>query len=119
MAKRKIQVELKAQCLPRKRFAFSAPKTAATKSIIRRNASQSPLLKLPLEIRNQIWIEVLGHQLVHLFQPFDTYSDDGTDSDDSDDNRTRESTGRPQIPWNEQSGQLSHKICQRNGQRTK
>ena len=51
---------------------------------------------------------MLGHKLVHLFQPFDPYSDDETDSDD-------ERTRGPPIPWNDRSGQLTHKICQRNG----
>ena len=33
---------------------------------IKQNALASPLLRLPLEIRNKIWSEVLGNRLVHL-----------------------------------------------------
>ena len=33
---------------------------------IARNFSESPLLRLPLEIRNDIWRNVLGGQLIHL-----------------------------------------------------
>lgn len=69
---------------PKKRVAFSTPKDAATKAMynrpsigcfwvrltkyrsIVRNASNSPLLQLPLEVRNQIWAEVLGDRLVHV-----------------------------------------------------
>ncbi|KAI4263405.1 MAG: hypothetical protein L6R42_001454 [Xanthoria sp. 1 TBL-2021] len=49
----------------RKRAAFTTPK-AATKAIIKRNATVSPLLRLPAELRDKIWGEVLGGRLVHL-----------------------------------------------------
>lgn len=39
---------------------------AATKAIIERNASTSPLLKLPAEIRDEILALVLGRKLIHL-----------------------------------------------------
>ncbi|CAD6582110.1 MAG: hypothetical protein ASARMPREDX12_000758 [Alectoria sarmentosa] len=55
----------------RKRVAFSAPKDAATKARIKGNALTSPLLRLPLEIRNKIWSEVLGDRLVHLRYLYD------------------------------------------------
>ncbi|KAL9581438.1 MAG: hypothetical protein Q9212_003902 [Teloschistes hypoglaucus] len=40
--------------------------TLRSKPSIVRNASTSPLLRLPPEIRNQIWTEVLGRRLIHL-----------------------------------------------------
>ncbi|KAF8859281.1 hypothetical protein BDZ45DRAFT_364360 [Acephala macrosclerotiorum] len=54
-----------------KKQAFGAAKDAKTKALIKRNATTSPLLKLPLELRQRIWGYVLGHQLVHLTEePF-------------------------------------------------
>ncbi|KAL8916912.1 MAG: hypothetical protein Q9208_008276 [Pyrenodesmia sp. 3 TL-2023] len=50
---------------PRKRVAFTKPK-ASTKATIARNAITSPLLRLPLELREQIWTHVLGERLIHL-----------------------------------------------------
>lgn len=55
----------------RKRVAFSAPKDAATKALIKGNALTSPLLRLPLEIRNKIWSDVLGDRLIHLRYLYD------------------------------------------------
>lgn len=37
-----------------------------TCSRVCRNAAESPLLRLPAEIRNQIWREVLGDRSIHL-----------------------------------------------------
>lgn len=82
MTKRKSPEE-KASRNPKKRVAFSAPKDVATKTLyvitpekvmnllrsnysIKQNALTSPLLRLPLEIRNKIWSEVLGERLIHL-----------------------------------------------------
>ncbi len=39
---------------------------------IARNASQSPLLQVPLEIRNQVWESVLGDRLIHMEYTGDT-----------------------------------------------
>ncbi|KAL8754572.1 MAG: hypothetical protein Q9184_005072 [Pyrenodesmia sp. 2 TL-2023] len=50
---------------PRKRVAIAKP-NASTKAIIARNASTSPLLQLPFELRDKIWIHVLGQRLIHL-----------------------------------------------------
>lgn len=47
---------------------------------IARNASTSPLLTLPLEIRNKIWTEVLGDRLIHL----DYFYDDDFDFEDNE-----------------------------------
>ncbi|KAL9015430.1 MAG: hypothetical protein Q9180_008866 [Flavoplaca navasiana] len=46
-----------------------------------RNATTSPLLRLPPEIREKIWIEVLGGRLIHLHYE---YFDDEMEFDDSD-----------------------------------
>ncbi|KAL8833126.1 MAG: hypothetical protein Q9170_004484 [Blastenia crenularia] len=51
---------------PRRKVAFTAPKSAATRAIVKRNATSSPLLRLPIEIRNKIWTEVLGGRLIHV-----------------------------------------------------
>lgn len=71
----------------KKRVPFTAPKNAATKAMyeatsihrfhqslvlnldngsVARNASSSPLLRMPLEIREKIWAEVLGGELIHI-----------------------------------------------------
>ena len=66
----------------RKRYAFTTPNASTnamygclSESIdsllmyqlsIARNASTSPLLRLPLEIRNNIYTEVLRNRLIHL-----------------------------------------------------
>ena len=68
----------------RKRVAFSAPKGAVccptpenvfnllrSRYSIKQNALTSPLLRLPLEIRNRIWSEVLGDRLIHLWYLYD------------------------------------------------
>ncbi|KAL8650956.1 MAG: hypothetical protein Q9210_003519 [Variospora velana] len=75
MTKRKAKKEkARRNSKPRKRVAFTAPKTAAAKAIIARNASESPLLRLPFEIRNRIWKEVLGNNLVHIQYSYDDQS---------------------------------------------
>lgn len=90
MTKRKSPEEKAARKrTSRKRVAFSAPKDAATKALyviqpqeklfnllrsrysIKQNALTSPLLRLPLEIRNKIWSEVLGDRLIHLQYYYD------------------------------------------------
>ncbi|KAL8951244.1 MAG: hypothetical protein Q9222_002772 [Ikaeria aurantiellina] len=50
----------------KKRLAFSTYPKASIKAITVRNASNSPLLRLPTELRMRIWTEVLGERLVHL-----------------------------------------------------
>ncbi|CAF9936764.1 MAG: hypothetical protein ALECFALPRED_006973 [Alectoria fallacina] len=50
----------------RKKQAVTVTRSAATKAILQRNASTSPLLKLPGEIRETIFSLVVGHQLIHL-----------------------------------------------------
>ena len=86
MTKRKSEEE-KAAAKAKRRVPFSAPKDVATRAMyepasthrseqlivltfrngsITRNASSSPLLRLPLEIRNRIWALVLGNQFIHL-----------------------------------------------------
>ena len=47
------------------------PKTASEKAIFRRNASESPLLRLPSEIRNRIWVFVLGERMLHFRHKLD------------------------------------------------
>ncbi|KAL8670980.1 MAG: hypothetical protein Q9168_004494 [Polycauliona sp. 1 TL-2023] len=64
----------------RKQVAFPAPKASA-KAIIERNAITSPLLRLPRELRDRIWTEVLGGRLVHLEYK---YFEEDMDSDDSE-----------------------------------
>ncbi|KAL8738482.1 MAG: hypothetical protein Q9181_000738 [Wetmoreana brouardii] len=67
MWKRKTPAEmLESTGKPRKRVAFSKPKNAATKALIGKNASDSPLLRLPIELRNKIWTEMLGARLIHV-----------------------------------------------------
>ncbi|KAN0102837.1 hypothetical protein V8E51_011150 [Hyaloscypha variabilis] len=46
--------------------AFTAPKDKNTKAILKTNATNSPLLRLPQELRNKIWGYVLGNQLIHI-----------------------------------------------------
>lgn len=86
MTKRKSEEE-KAAGMAKERVAFTAPKDAATKAMyeaastrrlqpsvvltfknnsVARNASCSPLLRMPLEIRNKMWALVLGDRLIHL-----------------------------------------------------
>lgn len=54
--------------LPAKRQkpAVTATCSAAVEAIFQRNASTSPLFKLPREIRNIIFSYVIGHQFIHL-----------------------------------------------------
>lgn len=61
---------------------------------IQRNATVSPLLSLPAELRDKIWGEVLGGRLVHL--DFD---------DDYDTSESESFTDSGQLHW-------KHKICQ-------
>ena len=42
------------------------PTTASEKAIFRRNSAESPLLRLPYEIRTRIWKLVLGERLMHV-----------------------------------------------------
>ena len=49
---------------------------------IQRNADSSPLLRLPLEIRRQIFVEVLGDRLIHFKKIDDDWMTD-SESDDS------------------------------------
>ncbi|KAL8671564.1 MAG: hypothetical protein Q9168_003949 [Polycauliona sp. 1 TL-2023] len=70
MAKREyssdFEPEDRGPSLPRKkRVPFTTAKPA-TQVIIKRNATTSPLLKLPTELRERIWREVLGGRVVHL-----------------------------------------------------
>ncbi|KAI4250324.1 MAG: hypothetical protein LQ352_005377 [Teloschistes flavicans] len=102
MTKRKHPAEAgapKPKRQSKKRVAFTVPKNATTKALITRNATDSPLLRLPLEIRNKIWTEVLGDRLVHI----DYYEDDS--SFDSDGNFSI----NKDIPYNESAWR--HVIC--------
>lgn len=65
MTKRKSEKE-KAAVKPKRRVPFTAAKDVATKALIARNASCSPLLLMPLEIRSKIWKLVLGDRLIHF-----------------------------------------------------
>ncbi|CAD6571180.1 MAG: hypothetical protein ASARMPREDX12_004156 [Alectoria sarmentosa] len=86
MTKRKGEEE-KAAGKVKRRVPFTAPKDAAIKAMyettfthrlllslvltfnhnsITRNASCSPLLRLPLEVRDKIWTALLGDRLIHL-----------------------------------------------------
>ncbi|KAF2663786.1 hypothetical protein BT63DRAFT_483959 [Microthyrium microscopicum] len=48
---------------------FTAPKYAKTKQIIQRNSTESPLLRLPLEIRERVWAHVFNDgRLLHIKQ---------------------------------------------------
>ena len=48
----------------------------------KRNSLKSPLLRLPLEIRNKIWSEVLGDRLVHLnIVPYKEICPEGQEKD--------------------------------------
>lgn len=110
---------------PRKRVAFSAPKTVATKAMyvgqclrgfgriltsgcasIARNASDSPLLRLPFEIRNKIWIEVLGERLIHLDCRPDIESDSDTDEE------SHPEMVRGGASFSIPSSCLRHKVCE-------
>ncbi|KAG6995785.1 six-hairpin glycosidase [Physcia stellaris] len=66
MTKRKSDAEKASNRHSRKRMTFTAPKTAATKAIIKQNAESSPLLRLPVEIRREIFNYMLGDRLIHL-----------------------------------------------------
>ncbi|KAL8725042.1 MAG: hypothetical protein Q9181_006564 [Wetmoreana brouardii] len=67
MTKRKSsEDEEQASSESRKGVAFSTPEDAAAKATMAENASASPLLQLPLEIRNIIWAGVLGDRLIHI-----------------------------------------------------
>ena len=58
---------------------ISTPHSLTLAFSIARNATTSPLLKLPTEIREQIWTEVLGNNLIHLkylYEDDDLYDDD-------------------------------------------
>ncbi|CAL8575798.1 hypothetical protein XPA_001702 [Xanthoria parietina] len=85
----------------RKRVAFTTPK-AATKAIIERNAKVSPLLKLPSELRDKIWIEVLGGRLIHL---------DFDEDDDTSDSESLSDSG--QLHWKHDG--LSTRLSKRTG----
>lgn len=113
MIKRRLAEEVQLPDPPkRKRVAFTTPK-AATKAMyvcpvagllcmmmltrgasIERNAKVSPLWKLPSELRDKIWIEVLGGRLIHL--------DFDEDRDTSDSELFSESD-RPHF---------KHRVCQ-------
>ncbi|KAL8634695.1 MAG: hypothetical protein Q9228_007725 [Teloschistes exilis] len=83
MTKRKHPAEAgapKPKRQSKERVAFSVPKNAATKALITRNATDSPLLRLVLEIRNKIWTEFLGDRLVHI-EYYEDYSNFDSDGD--------------------------------------
>ena len=65
---------------------------------IERNAKVSPLLKLPSELRDRIWIEVLGGRLIHL---------DFDEDDDLSDSESLSDSG--QLHW-------KHEVCQHDCQ---
>ncbi|KAL8735534.1 MAG: hypothetical protein Q9166_000702 [cf. Caloplaca sp. 2 TL-2023] len=85
---------------PRKRVAFSAPNAHTKATYIRsypfeiqdlndcacgsiaQNALASPLLRLPPELRNRIWAEILGERLIHLKH---LYYDRERDFEENDD----------------------------------
>lgn len=69
---------------------------------IKRNASSSPLLRLPAELRDRIWTEVLGERLIHLDYK---YFDDEMEFDDFDDSYEH-CFGRS--PWR-------HVVCEDDG----
>ncbi|KAH8761397.1 hypothetical protein BGZ57DRAFT_580412 [Hyaloscypha finlandica] len=46
--------------------AFTAAKDKNTKAIVKKNATSSPLLRLPPELRQKIWGYVLGNRLIHI-----------------------------------------------------
>ncbi|KAL8846645.1 MAG: hypothetical protein Q9221_008285 [Calogaya cf. arnoldii] len=75
MSKRAYSEESQYTHPRKKRVAFTVAK-GATKTIIERNARESPLLRLPSELRDKIWGEVLGGELVHLdYQRYFEYDD--------------------------------------------
>ncbi|KAL8996356.1 MAG: hypothetical protein Q9169_004122 [Polycauliona sp. 2 TL-2023] len=61
-----------------------------TKDRIKRNATSSPLLTLPAELRDRIWTEVLGSRLIHI-EYHRSLPYNGTDQDSSDSNSDSDS----------------------------
>ncbi|KAL8975789.1 MAG: hypothetical protein Q9205_008074, partial [Flavoplaca limonia] len=64
----------------RKRVPF-ATQNAASRATLLRNATTPPLLRLPPEIRDKIWTEVLGGRLVHLMYRYFEHQMDFDDFD--------------------------------------
>lgn len=50
----------------RRRQAFRVATSATTKAKTARNSTESPLFRLPPEIRNRIWRELLGDKVLHI-----------------------------------------------------
>ncbi|KAL8847952.1 MAG: hypothetical protein Q9221_007017 [Calogaya cf. arnoldii] len=86
----------------KKRVAFSAP-NAAARATIKRNATTSPLLRLPPEFRDKIWTEVLGERVIHLEYKY--FCDDDMDFDEFDEDY-QSCFGRS--PWR-------HIVCEDDG----
>ncbi|KAK0333755.1 hypothetical protein LTR91_020205 [Friedmanniomyces endolithicus] len=72
MAKRKAgsvassDVELPKKRTPRLKVLSTSSRTSEQQAIYEANAANSPLLKLPPEIRNRIWHLVLGGRTIHI-----------------------------------------------------
>ncbi|KAF6237693.1 hypothetical protein HO173_003894 [Letharia columbiana] len=60
------EVAPRAKPRPRKKQAVTKTNSAATKTLIRKNAATSPLLLLPSEIRENILIHLVGDNLIHV-----------------------------------------------------
>jgi hypothetical protein len=63
---RSRQPRLQTQNFRHPPISTHTPKTASEKAIFRRNATESPLLRLPSELRHRIWSLVLGERVVHI-----------------------------------------------------
>ncbi|KAL8662428.1 MAG: hypothetical protein Q9202_004749 [Teloschistes flavicans] len=73
-----------------------------------RNASSSPLLRLPREIRDKIWTEVLGDRLIHFYMERDS------SDTESQNNHDYEADEGPRYEWHryQSNHTLRHGVCQ-------
>lgn len=60
------EVTLRAKPRPRKKQAVTKTNNTAIKALIRKNATTSPLLLLPSEVRENILTHLVGGQLIHI-----------------------------------------------------
>ncbi|KAI4250323.1 MAG: hypothetical protein LQ352_005376 [Teloschistes flavicans] len=73
-----------------------------------RNASSSPLLRLPREIRDKIWTEVLGDRLIHFYMERDS------SDTESHNNHDYEVDEGPRYEWHQRQSSytLRHGVCE-------
>ncbi|KAK4697525.1 hypothetical protein P7C71_g567, partial [Lecanoromycetidae sp. Uapishka_2] len=66
MTKRKAPQETTSRRVVRKKQAVTKTNSSKTKAVIRENAENSPLLRMPSEIREKILVNLVGDNFIHV-----------------------------------------------------